>query len=170
MNDIPDDLDSETQVLDRSDPPHDQLRLWLRLLTCTSLVEAEIRTRLRESFDVTLPRFDLMAQLDRAPEGMTLSDLSKRMMVTNGNVTGLVARLVGSGYLERWTSASDRRVQYIRLTPAGRAEFRKMASRHERWIEDMFAGLRKEEIRSVLKLLGKVKESARTAVRRRLGS
>jgi hypothetical protein len=70
----------------------DEIRLWLRLLTCTTLIEGEVRGRLRERFDVTLPRFDLMAQLDKVPDGMTLSDVSKRMMVSNGNVTGLVER------------------------------------------------------------------------------
>jgi DNA-binding MarR family transcriptional regulator len=165
MNDVRSDLDSETQVLDRQEPHHDSLRLWLRLLTCTSLVEAEIRTRLRETFDATLPRFDLMAQLDRAPEGMSLSDLSKRMMVSNGNVTGLVTRLVGAGYLERWTSTKDRRVQYIRLSPAGHSEFRRMAAQHEQWIEELFGTLRKEDMNAALKLLGKVKESARQATR-----
>ena len=97
-----------------------------------------MRGRLRERFDVTLPRFDLMAQLDKVPDGMTLSDVSKRMMVSNGNVTGLVERLVESGHLDRRTSDTDRRVQVIRLTKAGRAEFRKMAAEHETWIADIF--------------------------------
>ena len=85
-------LDSETKAVEHDHG--DELRLWLRLLTCTTLIEGAVRSRLRERFDVTLPRFDLMAQLDRAPDGMTLSDVSKRMMVSNGNVTGLVERLV----------------------------------------------------------------------------
>ena len=87
-------LDSETKAVELPEDHGDELRLWLRLLTCTTLIEGEVRSRLRERFDVTLPRFDLMAQLDKAPEGMTLSDVSKRMMVSNGNVTGLVERLV----------------------------------------------------------------------------
>jgi DNA-binding MarR family transcriptional regulator len=161
------DLDSETQVQDRPDARHDPLRLWLRMLTCTSLVETEIRRRLREVFDVTLPRFDLMAQLERAPQGMTLSDLSKRMMVTNGNVTGLVARLADSGHVVRRTSTEDRRVQFITLTAAGRKQFRAMAAEHEKWIEQLFGGLGSEDIQAGLALLGKVKESARQAVRDR---
>ena len=88
-------LDSETKTVESDHG--DELRLWLRLLTCTTLIEGSVRSRLRERFDVTLPRFDLMAQLDKAPDGMTLSDVSKRMMVSNGNVTGLVERLVESG-------------------------------------------------------------------------
>src|SRR5206468_10216493 len=90
-------LDSETKAVELPDDHGNELRLWLRLLTCTTLIEGEVRSRLRERFDVTLPRFDLMAQLDKAPDGMTLSDVSKRMMVSNGNVTGLVERLVESG-------------------------------------------------------------------------
>src|ERR1700753_3483333 len=112
-------LDSETKAVELPEHHADELRLWLRLLTCTTLIEGEIRTRLRERFDVTLPRFDLMAQLDKAPDGMTLSDVSKRMMVSNGNVTGLVERLVESGHLDRRTSDSDRRVSGIRLTQLG---------------------------------------------------
>src|SRR5215218_6110245 len=107
-------LDAETKAAEKPEDHRDELRLWLRLLTCTTLIEGEVRKRLRARFDVTLPRFDLMAQLDKAPEGMTLSDVSRRMMVSNGNVTGLVERLVVSGHLDRWTSEADRRVQMIR--------------------------------------------------------
>ncbi len=92
-------LDAETQLLDAPDEHRDELRLWLRLLTCTNLAEAKVRRRLRERFDVTLPRFDLLAQLDRSPEGLTLGEISKRMMVTNGNITILVDRLVADGHL-----------------------------------------------------------------------
>ena len=127
-------LNSETKAVELPDDHADELRLWLRLLTCTNLIEGEVRGRLRERFDVTLPRFDLMAQLDKAPDGMTLSDVSKRMMVSNGNVTGLVERLVEFGRLDRRTSETDRRVQVIRLTKSGRAEFRKMAAEHQTWI------------------------------------
>ena len=137
-------LDSETKAVELPEDHGNEIRLWLRLLTCTTLIEGEVRGRLRERFDVTLPRFDLMAQLDKVPDGMTLSDVSKRMMVSNGNVTGLVERLVESGHLDRWTSESDRRVQMIRLTKAGRAEFRKMAAEHELWIADIFSDLAPE--------------------------
>ena len=94
-------LDAETKVAERPADHKAELRLWLRLLTCEQLIEAEVRRRLRDSFDVTLPRFDLMAQLDRAPNGMTLGELSQRMMVSNGNVTGLVDRLVAQGLIRR---------------------------------------------------------------------
>jgi DNA-binding MarR family transcriptional regulator len=94
-------LDHETKAAETPHDHREELRLWLRLLTCTTLVEGEVRRRLRDRFGVTLPRFDLMAQLDKAPDGMTLSDVSKRMMVSNGNLTGLVERLVESGHLDR---------------------------------------------------------------------
>ena len=160
-------LDSETKAAEHSEDHGDELRLWLRLLTCTNLIEGEIRRRLRERFDVTLPRFDLMAQLDKAPDGMTLSDISKRMMVSNGNVTGLVERLVESGHLDRRTSETDRRVQVIRLTRTGRAEFRKMAAEHELWIASIFAELSAKEVQDLMRLLGKTKVSARNATQRK---
>jgi DNA-binding MarR family transcriptional regulator len=151
-------LDSETKTVESDHG--DELRLWLRLLTCTTLIEGMVRSRLREKFDVTLPRFDLMAQLDRAPDGMTLSDVSKRMMVSNGNVTGLVERLVESGHLDRRTSESDRRVQVIRLTKLGRAEFRRMATEHETWIAEIFSDLAPKDVRELMRLLAKTKGSA----------
>ena len=160
-------LDSETQAVDLPDDHAEELRLWLRLLTCTTLIEGEVRSRLRARFDVTLPRFDLMAQLDKAPDGMTLSDVSKRMMVSNGNVTGLVERLVVSGHLDRRTSLTDRRVQMIRLTKLGRAEFRKMAAEHETWIADMFAELSPKDVRELMRLLAKTKGSAQRSAGRR---
>ncbi|MBN9013774.1 MAG: MarR family transcriptional regulator [Rhizobiales bacterium] len=160
-------LDSETKATEHSEDLGDELRLWLRLLTCTNLIEGEVRRRLRERFDVTLPRFDLMAQLDKAPDGMTLSDISKRMMVSNGNVTGLVERLVESGHLDRRTSETDRRVQVIRLTRTGRAEFRKMAAEHELWIASIFADLSAKDVQDLMRLLGKTKVSARNATQRK---
>ncbi|SDS68090.1 transcriptional regulator, MarR family [Bradyrhizobium canariense] len=160
-------LDSETKAVEQPHEHGDELRLWLRLLTCTTLIEGEVRGRLRERFDVTLPRFDLMAQLDKAPEGMTLSDVSKRMMVSNGNVTGLVERLVESGHLDRRTSESDRRVQVIRLTKAGRIEFRRMAAEHETWIADIFSDLTPKDVRELMRLLAKTKGSAQKSASRR---
>ncbi|MFN5450088.1 MarR family winged helix-turn-helix transcriptional regulator [Bradyrhizobium sp.] len=160
-------LDSETKAVELPEDHAEELRLWLRLLTCTTLIEGEIRTRLRERFDVTLPRFDLMAQLDKAPDGMTLSDVSKRMMVSNGNVTGLVERLVDSGHLDRRPSETDRRVPVIRLTMLGRhlAEFR--AAEHETWIADLFSELTPKDVRELMRLLAKTKGSAQNAVQRR---
>lgn len=158
-------LDAETKALEAPGAHRAELRLWLRLLTCTNLIETRIRSKLRERFDVTLPRFDLMAQLDRAPEGMTLSDLSRRMMVTNGNVTHIVEKLTASGDIDRRTADHDRRVQVISLTPSGRAEFRRMARAHGDWVGDCFAGLEPQEIEALMALLGKLKRSTAAGAR-----
>jgi DNA-binding MarR family transcriptional regulator len=154
-------LDAETKVVERPGDHQAELRLWLRLLTCTTLIEGEVRRRLRENFGVTLPRFDLLAQLDKTPGGMTLGQLSSRMMVSNGNVTGLAERLVAQGLLDRKPSASDRRAQIVSLTAEGRRAFRAMARAHERWIADLFAGLTADEIDELMRLLAKTKASAR---------
>jgi len=164
MSGTPVPLDAETKAAETPEDHRDELRLWLRLLTCTTLIEGEVRRRLRDRFGVTLPRFDLMAQLDRAPDGMTLSDLSRRMMVSNGNLTGLVERLAGSGHLDRRTSDSDRRAQVIRLTELGRADFRAMAAEHEAWIAAIFQDLSRREHEDLMRLLAKTKMSARRAI------
>ena len=156
-------LDAETKAHETPEDHRDELRLWLRLLTCTTLIEGEIRKKLRDRFAVTLPRFDLMAQLDRAPDGMTLSDLSRRMMVSNGNVTGLVERLVDSGHVVRRASKTDRRSQVVSLTALGRAEFRAMAAEHETWIADLFGDLSRKDVADAMRLLAKTKASARRA-------
>ncbi|MFZ2390170.1 MAG: MarR family transcriptional regulator [Polaromonas sp.] len=134
------------------------LRLWLRMLTLTQLVEKQVRTQLREQFDTTLPRFDLMAQLERNPEGLKMNELSRRMMVTGGNVTGITDQLVAEGLVERALVAGDRRAYRVRLTPHGRALFDEMARQHEAWIVSAFDGLSAREIESLHKLLGKVKQ------------
>lgn len=157
-------LDAETKVSESPDHHKDELRLWLRLLATTTLIERDVRGRLRERFEVTLPRFDLMAQLDRAEQGMTLGELSRRMMVTNGNVTGLADRLVTEGLLSRRTAENDRRTHLVQLTDEGRRQFRKMARAHERWIADLFAGLSADDIERLMVLLGKAKESVRKGV------
>lgn len=160
-------LDAETKVAERPADHEAELRLWLRLLTCTTLIEGEVRRRLRDSFDMTLPRFDLMAQLDKAPNGMTLGELSQRMMVSNGNVTGLAERLVEQGLLDRRASPNDRRAQIVSLTAEGRRTFRAMARTHEDWIAQIFSGLSHDEIETLMILLAKAKASARSAVTER---
>jgi DNA-binding MarR family transcriptional regulator len=136
------------------------LRLWLRLLTCTQLIEREVRTALREQFDTTLPRFDLMAQLERAPQGLKMNELSRRMMVTGGNVTGITDQLVTEGLVERLSVEGDRRAFLVRLTAAGRASFADMARAHEGWIVLAFGDLSDKDMASLHKLLGRVKHTA----------
>ena len=136
----------------------EELRLWLRLLTCTQLVEKQVRSRLREQFDTTLPRFDLMSQLERAPEGLKMNELSRRMMVTGGNVTGITDQLVTEGLVERMDVEGDRRAYRVRLTARGRRQFHDMAREHEQWIVEAFATLGERDIATLYRLLGKVKE------------
>jgi DNA-binding MarR family transcriptional regulator len=137
------------------------LRLWLRMLTCTQIVEKQVRSLLRERFDTTLPRFDLMAQLERAPEGLKMNELSRRMMVTGGNVTGITDQLVAEGLVERIDVAGDRRAYRVRLTARGRKQFHEMARQHEDWIVSAFSGLSDKDMAALYKLLGKVKDHAR---------
>lgn len=141
-----------------------ELRLWLRLLTCSTLIEGEIRARLRQAYDVTLPRFDLMAQLANAPNGLTMSELSRRMMVSNGNVTGVTERLVTEGLVSRTPSPTDRRTQFVRLTLEGRRVFREMAERHEGWVMEMFDDLDADDVAALMRLLGKAKASVRRSI------
>jgi len=138
------------------------LRLWLRLLTCTQLIEKQVRSGLREQFDTTLPRFDLMAQLERTEGGMKMNELSRRMMVTGGNVTGITDQLVAEGLVERLEVAGDRRAFLVRMTPKGRKQFHEMAQQHEGWIVGAFAGLGVKEVATLHKLLGKVKDHVST--------
>jgi DNA-binding MarR family transcriptional regulator len=145
----------------RSEHP-EALRLWLRLLTCTQIVEKRVRTQLRERFDTTLPRFDLMAQLERAPDGLKMNELSRRMMVTGGNVTGITDQLVTEGLVDRVDVLGDRRAYRVRLTPKGRKLFNEMAHQHESWIVEAFAGLSERDVATLHKLLGKVKDYAQS--------
>jgi len=140
----------------------DALRLWLRLLTCTQLVEKQVRSQLRERFDTTLPRFDLMAQLERAPDGLKMNELSRRMMVTGGNVTGITDQLVAEGLVDRVDVAGDRRAYRVCLTAKGRKLFTEMAHQHECWIVDAFSALSDKDVATLHKLLGKVKDHARS--------
>jgi DNA-binding MarR family transcriptional regulator len=162
-------LDAETRATEHADAHQPELRLWLRLLTCATLIESEVRVRLRRHFDVTLPRFDLMAQLARPSgggedAGMTLGELSRRMMVSNGNITGLVERLAEQGLLERVAHPRDRRAAYVRLTASGHAAFAEMAACHGDWIAELFAGLAPGEGEALMRLLGQLKGSARRAI------
>ena len=136
----------------------DELRLWLRLLTCTQLIEKQVRADLREQWGTTLPRFDLMAQLEREPEGMRMNELSRRMMVTGGNITGITDQLEAEGLVERAGVEGDRRAYLVRLTPKGRQQFNAMAQAHEAWIVDAFASLSARDIQTLHALLGKVKD------------
>lgn len=135
------------------------LRTSLRVLTCTNMIEAHMRRRLRDAYGITLPRFDLMAQLDRVPDGVTMGELSRRLMVSNGNVTGLIDRLVSEGLVERNPAPEDRRAQLVRLTPRGKKSFDAIAPEHLKWIQQLFSGLDRKDMEALYALLGKLKLS-----------
>ena len=135
------------------------LRLWLRLLTCATTIEQTISQRLRDEFGSTLPRFDMLSALDRAGDaGLTLGEVSRMLMVSNGNVTGLAARLKADGLVEAM-AAADRRVQRVCLTATGQTRFTTMARAHERWIEALFADLTAAEADDLTRLLERTKRS-----------
>ena len=136
-----------------------QTRLWLRLLTCTQLIETEIRGRLRTGFETTLPRFDVLAQLHAAGEPLTMGELSARLMVTTGNVTGLVDVMQQDRLVARLPNPADRRSTLIAATEVGQALFDRMAPAHRHWIEALTAGLSRAEMVLLFELLGKLKES-----------
>ena len=147
-------LDVETRA---SDDHHQALRLWLRLLACTGMIESEIRSRLRSEFGTTLPRFDLMAQLERHPAGLRMTDLSRRMMVTSGNITGITDQLADEGLVKREPDPNDRRAFVVKLTPAGRRLFDRMAAAHEGWILELFGGLGPADMQRTYGLLATLK-------------
>jgi DNA-binding MarR family transcriptional regulator len=149
---------SDRETIARS-ADHRALRIWLRLLTCTQLIERQVRSRLRGHFNTTLPRFDLMAQLERHPEGLKMNELSRRLMVTGGNVTAIVDQLEKESLVERLAEPADRRAYRIRLTRAGERTFGEMALAHEQWVVEMLGGLSRKEHEALLKLLAKVKQS-----------
>lgn len=137
----------------------ESLRTWLRILSCETLIEQRLRTLLRENFSVTLPQFDVLAELDRAGEPLTMSQLSRELMVSNGNVTGVIDRLEKSGFAKRMRADHDRRIQYIELTAKGKKEFNRMASRHERWLAELLSGVSPSDMSKLQELLLKARQS-----------
>lgn len=133
---------------------HAALKLWLRLLACTTQIEDEIRRRLRLRFGISLPRFDYLAQLHRQPQGLKMKELSSRLMVTGGNVTGLTDELEREGLVQRVASPTDRRSWIVQLTETGRASFEAMAVEHELWILELFAGLEPKAVQQLHGQLG----------------
>lgn len=131
----------------------ERLRLWIRLLRASRLVEAGLRERLKRQFNSTLPRFDVMAALYRQPEGMLMSDLSRFLLVSNGNVTGIVDRLVTDGLVTRASREGDRRTSIVRLTAQGQLLFREMAREHERWIARFLGDVKEDDARRLSAML-----------------
>jgi DNA-binding MarR family transcriptional regulator len=137
---------------------HRALRLWLRLLTCSQLIERQVRSRLRSRFDTTLPRFDLMSQLERHPQGLKMGELSRLLMVTGGNITGIVDQLVKEGLVERVDHEADRRAWRVKLTRAGDKAFAEMAREHEAWVVELLGGLTRKDADALMQLLARLKQ------------
>lgn len=157
-------VDAETRVADAPDDHHDQLRLWLRLFSVARLIESEVRRRLQGEFDVTLPRFDILSQIYRMPDGLMLGELSQRLMVSPGNITSIIKRLVDDGLIVRTQNPHDRRENIVRMTPVGRAKFAEMAAANERWIRELTERLSPVEVTSLMALLQKMKTSVRRSL------
>jgi DNA-binding MarR family transcriptional regulator len=151
--------DAETRI---HDDHHLSVRLWLRMLACTNRVESFVRQNLQLKFQTTLPRFDLMAQLERAPQGLKMSELSQRMMVTGGNVTGITDGLEKEGLVIRQVDPTDRRVFHVKLSAEGQRQFRRMAAEHEQWVIELFAGMSVKQKNQLVDLLGELKWHVRT--------
>lgn len=135
------------------------IRTWLRLLSCETLIEQQLRSRFRQEFSVTLPQFDVLSELERAGRKMTMSELSRELMVSNGNVTGVIDRLEKNGFVTRTRADHDRRIQYIELTPKGRSEWEGMAKSHEGWLDDLLADLSMSDMADLQTLLLKARNS-----------
>jgi DNA-binding MarR family transcriptional regulator len=146
--------DAETRI---RDDHHLSVRLWLRMLSCTNRIENFVRQKMLANFATTLPRFDLMAQLERARQGLKMSELSQRMMVTGGNVTGITDALEKEGLVVREVDPSDRRVFRVKLTAEGQRQFRRMAAEHEQWIIALLGGMPGRQKEALVGLLGELK-------------
>jgi DNA-binding MarR family transcriptional regulator len=137
---------------------HNALRTWLRLLSCSRQIENEIRARLRDRFEISLARFDYLAQLHRAPSGLSMREITQRLMVTGGNVTGLTNELAAEGYVTRKPNPNDGRGTIISLSAKGRRGFETMAKEHEAWVIELLAGLPTMQLAAVHAHLGALRQ------------
>lgn len=139
-----------------------RLSLWVRLITNSNIIEKEVRNLFRSEFGVTLPRFDLMSTLYRETGGLTMGELSKRLLVSNGNVTGIVERLQKEGLVKRWVLPTDRRIYSVGLTTKGRTDFKEQADRHKEWIKDILGNLNDDDLSPMIEMMDNMREALRT--------
>lgn len=147
------------------DPDRDRLRLWIKLFDTTHMIEREVRSRLRTHFSCTLPQFDVMSVLVRTADGITMGDLSRRLRVSNGNVTGVIERLVKDGTVKRWSPPEDRRTSLVALTTPWRRAFERMAAVHKQWIDEMLGALGDNDVATFLRQLNRVNGASATDTR-----
>jgi DNA-binding MarR family transcriptional regulator len=151
--------DPETRL---AEGDHELLRLWLRLFTCSTMIERQLGTLLKREFGSTLPRFDLLAQLTREPQGLSMAELSSRLLVTGGNVTWLVTSLARDEFVTRTRSVQDKRSAIVKLTPLGKRNFMRMARAHEQWVTSLLSNVSERERRALYLSLGAIKQHLRT--------
>ena len=135
------------------------IRVLLRLLSCSMTIEKRLRRRFIEQFDTTLPRFDVLAALERNPDGVTMSELSRLLLVSNGNVTALVRQLESDGYIRAEVPPEDKRRMIVMLTAKGREHFKLLAQAHHKWIGGMFSRMSPAEMQTLYSLLATLKTS-----------
>lgn len=138
-------------------------RVWMRLMACNKLVETRLRNRLRADFDATLPRFDVLAQIDREPRGPTMSELSERLMVTKANITDLFGRLEADGLVSRKRSKKDGRIQHVYLTAKGKNELAEMLKSHNAWLAELMSDLDENDLAALHDILGRLRDSLKAA-------
>jgi len=147
-----------------------EVGVWVRLLSCTNVILHHLRRNLKESFALTLPRFDLLAQVARPPLGPSLSELSRKLLVTKGNITDIVARLEAVELIERRRDDADGRIQYVFLTPEGRKLLDDILPVHDKWIKDLMQELSREELETLYNALGVLKAALKRMDARELES
>ena len=146
------------QKLEQIPSEKEGLRLWLRIVSCTQMVEQEIRTMLRDKFDTTLPRFELLSALDRVPDGLSMGELSSWLMVTKGNVTGIAERLSEDGFIKRNPTPTDRRSFCVTLTPKGKKLYKEMEEEYELLLDRLFSDVSLDDSDTFTGVLAKIKE------------
>ena len=149
-----------------ADLPEDDchMRLWLRLLGCFTSVERTLRKRLRQRFDSSLPRYDVLTALARYSEGLTMGQLARELMVSKGNVTGVVRRLVNNGLATQSTVSADRRRQLVALTPKGRSEWTRMHAEYRSLIAETLGAIDERAAKALVRELHDVQKTIDTAI------
>lgn len=155
---IPEKHDGE--LADRS-----SVRVWLRLLSCTMAIEKVVQRRMTGQFATTLPRFDVLAALERRPDGMAMGELSRALLVSNGNVTAIVQKLAKDGHVTIAAHPADRRSSIVHLTAAGRHHFAAVARAHHGWIDGLLAGVGADDRETLYTMLGQLKLSLGQAMK-----
>lgn len=139
-------------------------RAWLGLVRCFSSIERVLMRRLSDEFNSSLPRYDVLTALALAPEALTMGELASMLMVTKGNITGVVARLKKEGLVRKAASETDRRVQSVTMTKKGRELWGAMHAHYDRTVAEVLSGQSREDLRALTQVL----EATRLAIQERI--